>query len=123
MKLNLLKNKYEDLNRPWGGFEQFTLNEKTTVKILKVKPNSKLSLQKHKYREEYWKILNGKGQVQIDDDIFDVEGDRNHQFYIKKGQLHRIITKNYPLQILEISFGKFDENDIERVEDDYNRVK
>ena len=37
---------------------------------------------------------------------------------IKKGQKHRLIG---PGRVLEISFGDFDENDIIRYEDDYQR--
>ena len=39
--------------RPWGKFEQFCKNEKTTVKILTVNPNGELSLQFHHNRDEW----------------------------------------------------------------------
>jgi len=42
-------------------------------------------------------------------------GDR---FEIKRTQKHRLVG---PGRIFEVSFGEFDENDIERYEDDYNR--
>ena len=32
-----------------------------------------------------------------------------------------MMTTNDTLEIMEISFGEFDENDIVRLEDDYNR--
>ena len=47
--------KYKE-KRPWGGFEQFTINEKSTVKILTLLPRQKFSLQYHKKRKEFWLI-------------------------------------------------------------------
>jgi len=47
--------------RPWGSFTLFALNEKCTVKILKVK--EQLSLQSHKNREEFWHVIDGKVEV------------------------------------------------------------
>lgn len=105
--------------RPWGDFEQFCHNEKTTVKIISVKPNSKLSLQYHNHREEFWRILEGKGQVVLGEEIINTK--KGASFFIPKKIKHRIITKNASLKVLEISFGNFDEKDIVRLEDQYNR--
>lgn len=105
--------------RPWGNFEQFCLNEKVTVKIINVNPNSQLSLQYHFNREEFWKILKGKGKVFLSDKWLDAkEGD---EFFIEKKIKHRIKAEDELLQFLEISFGIFDEKDEVRLEDDYNR--
>ena len=49
--------------RPWGDFRQFTLNEKSTVKILTVKPKQAFSLQTHKNRREFWYFLEGSGTI------------------------------------------------------------
>ena len=54
--------KYKE-KRPWGGLEQFTLNEKTTVKILTVKAGKRLSLQYHHNRKEFWKFLAGPSKT------------------------------------------------------------
>ena len=107
-------------NKPWGDFEQFTLNEVSTVKILKLKPNSALSLQKHQKRDEFWRILSGSGFVELNNKKVEVkEGD---EFFIKKEDSHRASTKNDSLEILEISFGFFDEDDIKRLADIYGRL-
>ena len=45
----------------------------------------------------------------------------NDTIYIHKGSKHRIINHEYNSTILEISFGEFDESDIVRIEDIYNR--
>ena len=60
--------KREEVSRPWGNFKQFVKNKECTVKILSVKKNETLSLQKHKEREEFWYFLTD-GYVQLGDEI------------------------------------------------------
>jgi mannose-6-phosphate isomerase-like protein (cupin superfamily) len=45
--------------RPWGSFRRFTENEISTVKIITVNADQELSLQYHKNRDEFWKVLAG----------------------------------------------------------------
>jgi mannose-6-phosphate isomerase-like protein (cupin superfamily) len=122
-KVNCLKDfvkKYIE-KRPWGKYEQFTHNEVSTVKIITVKPKKKLSLQYHKKRREFWKVLSGTGKLTIGNKInIAKEGD---EFLVKAKQEHRMEALKEKLVVLEISFGKFDEKDIIRLEDDFGRVK
>jgi len=111
-------NKYSE-ERPWGKFEQFCHNEQVTVKIITVKPNSKLSLQYHHKRDEFWRVIGGSGQIIIGEEIIDVQKGDEH--FIPKETKHRIMTNENSMEIMEISFGEFDKNDIVRLEDDYNR--
>jgi len=105
--------------KPWGKEEIFAINERVSVKIINVNPKKRLSLQKHKYRGEFWRILEGDVRVTKGNKKMIVkEGD---ELFVKKGVLHRIEALNKPIKVLEISFGKFDKNDITRVEDDYGR--
>ncbi len=106
------------INKPWGNFKQFTLNELSTVKILEVNPNQILSLQKHKKRDEMWYFLTD-GYVQIGNKKKNVK--EGHVINIKKGVSHRLFAKNKKVLVLEISYGFFDENDIIRLEDRYGR--
>ncbi len=115
-----MTTKPQTTEKPWGNFQQFSHNEKTTVKILTVKPHSKLSLQFHNHREEFWKVISGTGQIILDNKTIDVKPDQ--EFFIPKKINHRIMTTDSELKILEISYGDFDENDITRLEDDYNRL-
>ena len=113
----ILKKIYIE-KRPWGDFKQFTLNEKSTVKILTVKPNSVLSLQKHKHRNERWYFLTS-GFAQI--------GNKKKKYSkgsivdIPQGTVHRLYSKLFTVNVLEVSYGNFDENDIIRLEDKYGR--
>jgi len=111
--------KYSE-ERPWGSFTEFCKNEKCTVKILSVKPNEELSLQYHYKREEFWKIIRGEATIFMGgNEIIGKEGD---EFFIPKKEKHRIRTGNKSVDVLEISFGHFDEKDEVRLEDKYKRV-
>ncbi|MDR3546730.1 MAG: phosphomannose isomerase type II C-terminal cupin domain [Candidatus Pacebacteria bacterium] len=114
-----LLSHHHDEERPWGSFEQFTLNEPTTVKILSVSAGKRFSLQKHEHRDEYWKVIDGSGIATIGDETRDVRmGDT---IEIPRGTMHRLLGGDQGIRVLEISFGDFDENDIERFEDDFGR--
>ena len=106
--------------RPWGYFRQFTLNEPSTVKILHLNPHSATSLQSHKKRQEFWKVVNGVCNAEKDGQSYVmVEGD---ELTLPANSIHRIKTNAMHCDILEISFGHFDENDIVRLEDNYKRI-
>jgi mannose-6-phosphate isomerase-like protein (cupin superfamily) len=105
--------------RPWGEFEQFTLNEPTTVKIITVLPDQAFSLQRHHNRDEFWKIISGDGLITIEDVTQPIELGRVYE--IPRGTIHRITGGSSPVIFLEVAFGVFDENDIERLEDNYGR--
>ncbi len=106
--------------RPWGSFIRFTNNEPSTVKILNINKGEILSLQYHLHREEFWKILKGSPEITIGEEKINAkEGD---EFTIKPHVNHRISAPNDDVMVLEISKGEFDEDDIVRIEDKYNRV-
>jgi mannose-6-phosphate isomerase-like protein (cupin superfamily) len=111
---------YEKEIRPWGSFERFTLNEVSTVKIIKVNPDSQLSLQQHEHRDEEWLMLQGSGTVIVGEAETAVQPGDN--FFVKRGTKHRVMGGPEGLMFLEIAFGEFDEEDITRLEDDYGRV-
>ena len=113
--------KKKNVKKPWGGFEQFTLNEISTVKILTIKPRQRFSLQKHKGRKELWRFLDNPAKVTMGSKTVKVR--RGQEIMISKGMRHRIEAYSKPVNVLEIAFGKFDEKDIVRIEDDYGRVE
>ena len=106
--------------RPWGLFRRFTNNFPSTVKIIIVKPNEELSLQSHKKRNEFWRVTRGSGFFVLEDQEVKVGiGDEQN---IPVGTKHKIKASDEGLEVLEISTGDFDENDIIRYEDKYGRV-
>jgi mannose-6-phosphate isomerase len=106
------------VKRPWGLFKQFALNEKCTVKILEIKPMEELSLQKHKKREETWYFLTS-GTIQLGKHIKKIK--EGEIIKIKKNTPHRILAGASKVQVLEVSYGDFDEKDEVRMEDKYHR--
>lgn len=109
-----------NVDRPWGNFRQFTMNELSTVKLINIEPNAILSLQSHNKRREFWRVISGSGYIVIDDQKIDVrEGDEH---LVPLGTRHRMAAGASGMQMLEISFGEFDEEDIVRYEDKYGRV-
>jgi mannose-6-phosphate isomerase len=105
--------------RPWGRFRQFSLNEPSTVKILTVDPGQMFSLQYHKSRTEFWRVLSGNPRITIGDKVIDAKpGD---EFLIPVNTNHRIEATDLATDVFEIAHGEFDEKDIVRLEDKYGR--
>jgi mannose-6-phosphate isomerase-like protein (cupin superfamily) len=106
--------------RPWGSFDQFTKNEATTVKIIRVNPGKRLSLQRHAHRAEFWYVLSGNGTAEIDSAEHALTPGVTVEIPVHT--THRLTASDEGITILEIATGEFDEDDIERLEDDYGRV-
>jgi mannose-6-phosphate isomerase-like protein (cupin superfamily) len=107
-------------SRPWGRFEKFHENKSCTVKLIYVNANSRLSLQYHKKRSEFWKVIKGTAMVELDEKRIVLE--EGETITIPRQVRHRVRALESECIILEISYGRFDENDIVRLEDDYQRV-
>jgi len=108
------------VEKPWGKFEQFTHNEMTTVKILSVNRGSSLSLQHHSHRTEFWRVVSGHPVVTIGEKK--IKANPDNEFTIEKFQPHRLEAEDDNVQVLEISYGDFEEDDIIRLEDKYGRA-
>ena len=114
-----MKTTYD--KRPWGMEEILTINEPATVKILTIDPGQRTSLQYHNHRKEFWKMIEGEATFEINGKM--IEAKNGDEVDIENKMTHRLIGKDKPAKILEISFGEFDENDIVRISDDYGRAK
>jgi len=106
--------------RPWGQFQQFVSNERVTVKIITVQPGQRLSLQRHQQRGEMWTVLDGPMEIVVGDREWTAQP--GETIWAPQGDNHRMGNSgSAPTRILEVAFGHFDEDDIERLEDDYTR--
>ncbi len=116
-------NKINNCERPWGRY--FVLDDNHTYKIkrIEVDPKARLSYQFHKQRSETWVIIKGHGIVTIDGKNKNI--DQGDTIIIPKTSKHRIEnTGNDKLIFIEVQTGTyFGEDDIVRIEDDYNRIK
>jgi mannose-6-phosphate isomerase-like protein (cupin superfamily) len=117
--MSLLNNRDHE-ERPWGTFTRFTENELSTVKILHINANMRLSLQKHANRSEFWRVIEGTGVAEIGGIPHDLVA--GNEIEIPVGTLHRLAAGPHGIRVLEIALGEFDEKDIERVSDDFGRV-
>ncbi|MAG52966.1 MAG: mannose-6-phosphate isomerase [Nanoarchaeota archaeon] len=112
--------KRHKFKSPWGINDRFTLNEKSTVKILTIKPRQAPSIQYHHKRAEFWRILEGRCKVTLGKKT--IRAKPGDEFYIPKKKIHSIEAYSKQVKILEISLGTFDEKDIVRLKDKYGRV-
>ena len=111
---------YKREERPWGNFERFTLNEKTSIKIVTVNAGEAISLQTHAHRDEFWRVISGSGTIVIGTKSYKAHD--GESYFSKRGSEHRVEGGQGGLKLLEISFGDFDESDIVRLEDKYGRA-
>lgn len=122
-----MRRDTEYSRRPWGWFYQYTLNEKSTVKIITVMPGEQLSRQVHKNRDELWVPLDDGLEISLEERNFSpllFNECESMPIVIPRGTVHTIRNINERLwcRFLEISLGDFDEDDIERLEDKYGRI-
>jgi len=108
--------------RPWGYYDSIYTNDGFQVKRILVKPGAKLSLQKHQHRAEHWIVVRGIAQITCGNEVFSLK--ENQSTYIPKGTVHRLENQEKtPLEIIEIQTGDYlGEDDIIRLEDDYQRT-
>ena len=112
-------------HRPWGSFENLKTGKNWHIKTIDVLKGKRLSLQSHKSRDELWVTLEGGGIAEVENletkKIIKHILSPSTMIFIPRMAKHRLsgISK---LKIVEISLGKFDENDIMRYEDDFGRI-
>lgn len=109
--------------RPWGTFTILDETPGYKVKRIEVLPEKRLSYQRHEHRSEHWMVVAGTAKVTLD----------GREIVLKKGETvdiparsaHRIENVGQvPMVFIEIQTGTyFGEDDIERLQDDYGRVK
>ena len=105
--------------RPWGSFNQYANNEEVTVSLMTVSPGQRLSLQSHTARAELWIVLDDGAQIQIDEQI--IEAKVGDEIWIPAGTKHRLTSCGSAVRVLEVAFGNWQQADITRYEDDYQR--
>jgi mannose-6-phosphate isomerase len=107
--------------RPWGKYEVLIDEKNCKVKKITVKPGGRLSYQYHYKRSEVWTIVSGEAYMLLDDELsLHTYGET---ILIPQGIKHRVENKGQDdLVFIEVQHGTyFGEDDIVRIEDDYNR--
>lgn len=108
--------------RPWGEYTVLADAADHKVKRITVNPGARLSLQRHRRRQEHWYVVTGEAVVTRDGT--DVKLAAGQAVDIPRGAWHRVANPGTaPLVFIEVQTGEyFGEDDIERSQDDYGRV-
>ena len=107
------------VSRPWGSFRQFAHNVEVTVSLMSVNPGQRLSLQSHRGRAELWIVLDPGAIIQVGEEVLHPEP--GAEIWIPAGTKHRLGSAGPEVRVLEVAFGDWQQNDITRYDDDYNR--
>ena len=105
--------------RPWGSYLVLSDRPDHKVKRIEVNPGKRLSLQRHRRRDEHWYVVDGAAIVTCGDT--EVRLQAREAVDIPRGAAHRVMNPgDGPLVFIEVQTGDyFGEDDIERLEDDY----
>lgn len=119
-------NYLEIDERPWGKYFVLQDEDSYKVKRIEVSPNSRLSLQSHKKREENWVCIEGELTVYHGESIENIKKtiiNPGQSIYLPLGIIHRAANETDSLvKFIEVQTGTyFGEDDITRYEDDYDR--
>lgn len=110
------------VERPWGSFRQYAHNAPCTVSLMTVLPGQRLSLQSHLGRAELWIVLDDGARVQVGESVR--ECGAGEEIWIGAGERHRLSCPgDRPVRVLEVAFGNWQQADITRYEDDFDRPK
>jgi len=110
------------VHRPWGSYQSVDNGVRHQVKRIIVKPGGRLSLQKHHHRSEHWIVVRGAARVTVNELVKTVH--ENESIYIPIGAVHRLENPGkISLELIEVQTGSYlGEDDIIRIEDDYQRT-
>jgi len=139
-----------EVSRPWGMYGLYSLNENCTTKILYVHNGGCLSMQYHFKRDQLYIILDDSFEIQYSTEpvpqyIQLIRDDDKRSLMMEKFLMENlkteIVRENEALgfrrlfvhrarylgprpvgRILDVAFGKNDEEDIIRIKDDYGRA-
>jgi len=109
------------VHRPWGAYQSVDTGDRHQVKRITVKAGGRLSLQKHHHRSEHWIVVRGAARVTVNELVKIVH--ENESIYIPIGATHRLENPGkILLELIEVQTGSYlGEDDIIRIEDDYQR--
>jgi mannose-1-phosphate guanylyltransferase/mannose-6-phosphate isomerase len=112
---------HRKVHRPWGWYDSIDSGARFQVKRIMVKPGASLSLQMHHHRAEHWIVVRGTAKVTKGEEVFLVS--ENESTFIPLGTPHRLENPGrVPLEMIEVQSGVYlGEDDIIRIEDDYQR--
>lgn len=119
-KISQVLPETDFVERPWGSFKQFAHNEHCTVSLMTILPGQRLSLQSHTGRAEMWIVLDDGAIVQVGEEVRECKA--GDEIWIRVNEKHRLSSNSSsPVRVLEVAFGNWQQDDIRRYQDDYQR--
>ncbi len=114
--------EHKRVYRPWGYYQSMDMGSRYQVKRIVVRPNGRLSSQKHFHRAEHWVVVRGTAEVTINDEVRAVH--ENESVFLPIGSVHRLANPGkIDLELIEVQTGSYlGEDDIVRFDDVYNRA-
>ena len=109
------------VHKPWGYYNTLINNKEFLVKKIVIFSKQSISLQIHNFRSEHWIVLEGTATILINKNEITLK--KSESTYVPRKTEHKVTNNtDEPLIILETQLGtKLSENDIIRIEDQYNR--
>lgn len=113
---------WESDERPWGRYKVIEERPGFKVKVLEVRPGARLSLQRHDHRGEHWVVVQGTADVVCGDRELQLQA--GEHIHIPPQTNHRLgNSADQPLALVEVQLGDYlGEDDIVRLDDDYQRI-
>lgn len=93
------------VNRLWGSYEVLMESPHFKIKLVQIKPQSELHMQKHHHRSEHWIIIEGQATVIINGVMKHLK--KSESTYISPGKAHQLKNPSHDiiLEILEVQVG------------------
>ena len=119
----ILSQRHREDHRPWGYYVVLEDEPNHKIKRIVVHPGQRLSLQRHRQRAEHWLVVEGHAEVSRNHETLNLEA--GQAIDIPRGAWHRVRNPGAEnMAFIEVQTGDyFGEDDIERSEDDYGRVR
>ncbi|NDY72877.1 mannose-6-phosphate isomerase [Desulfobacter hydrogenophilus] len=120
---SIVEQTQREDHRPWGFYEVLTDQPGLKVKRITVYPGQRLSYQRHFRRSEHWYIISGTATVTKNGKK--IERVSGQAFDLPVETWHRVENSGSEnLVFIEVQTGDYlGEDDIERSEDDYGRIR
>jgi len=119
----------KNVTKPWGEYTDYFRSNECDFKVLLIKDGHSISYQKHERRGEFWYVMEGNPVLKIS---FSEEPTQEFsQSVMPKGETVEIISECWhqliapigggDVVIAEMQYGECSEDDITRLDDQYNR--
>ncbi|HEY7590314.1 MAG TPA: cupin domain-containing protein [Candidatus Limnocylindrales bacterium] len=109
------------VDKPWGHELIWVLTDRYCGKVITIEAGKRLSLQRHRFKDEAVLVLSGRLRLHLEDDsgtVRPIEIGPGGAHRVPSGRIHRFEAIER-VELVEVSTPELD--DVERLEDDFGR--